>query len=93
MLVHLNLKKGGLASRNFVLNIPLCVRLAVVVDFSPSYFSSNVKLITFPVRSSVQSSRMFVHSFAIYLVWPSRPETRGFGTNEPKNLLPGLLGH
>ena len=91
MIGHLNIKKAGLASRNFVSNIPRCVCLAVVVDFSSLYFSFNVKLIPCPVRSSVQSSRIFVHSLAIYLVWRSGPEPRGFGTTEPEKLFPGLV--
>ena len=57
------------------------------------YFSFDVKLITSPVRSSVQSSRIFVHSLAIYLVWRSGPEPRGFGTTEPEKLFPGLVSN
>ena len=45
-----------------------CVSLAVVFDFSP-FFIFQVWLIRSLLRSNVQSSRIFVHGFAVYLVW------------------------
>ena len=44
-----------------------CVSLAVVFDFSP-FFIFQVWLIRSLLRSNVQSSRIFVHGFAVYLV-------------------------
>ena len=59
------------AVRYIVFNILRCVSLAVVFDFSP-FFIFQVWLIRSLLRSNVQSSRIFVHGFAVYLVCKMR---------------------
>ena len=62
---------GGFGfSVSIVFNILRCVSLAVVFDFSP-FFIFQVWLIRSLLRSNVQSSRIFVHGFAVYLVCKS----------------------
>ena len=51
---------------------PKYVSLAVVFDFSP-FFIFQVWLIRSLLRSNVQSSRIFVHGFAVYLVYTVKP--------------------
>ena len=65
-----------MASRNIVFNILRCVSLAVVFDFSP-FFIFQVWLIRSLLRSNVQSSRIFVHGFAVYLVYNSKQLSKG----------------
>ena len=56
-----------MASQNIVLNILHCVSLAVVFDFSP-FFNFQVWQIRSLLRCNVQSSKIFVHGFVVYLV-------------------------
>lgn len=48
------MKKAGLASRNTVLNVPRCVSLVVVFDFSSFYFSSLADWISCEIQRTIK---------------------------------------
>ena len=67
--LDVDVKEAGLASRNIPLNIytTLCQRCSSLI-----VFTFQVWLIRSPVRSKVQASKIFVHGFAVYLVFHFR---------------------
>ena len=79
-----------MASRNIVFNILRCVSLAVVFDFSP-FFIFQIWLIRSLLRSNVQSSRIFVHGFAVYLVCNSGNTTSFTKKSHHALALPHLV--